>query len=152
MLDEVGKRPGETRCRFFISLVRGRHERRVQQDMNNEISEGERPSVELLAVAEGIFSNAALALGRVVLALDDPKAEPEVGEPHEARAKAALQAVRDFRMAYQIAMDERTRVDKLRRQVAGQAGLGTGSAVDLDAARDEIGRRLARLRGAGSGG
>ncbi|MFN3823615.1 MAG: hypothetical protein ACK4RN_06515 [Pseudorhodobacter sp.] len=116
--------------------------------MNNEISEGERPPVELLAVAEGIFSQAALVLGRMVLALDGPEAE--AGQ--EAQAKSALQAVRDFRMAYQIAMEERTRVDKLRRQVAGQAGLGAGSGVDLDAARDEIGRRLARLRDTGSGG
>jgi len=148
----MGKRHGGTRRRFLILLVRGRHERRVQQDMNEEISEGERPSAELLVVAEDIFANAALVLGRMVLALDGRAVEPEALEANEARAKAALQAVRDFRMAYQIAMDERTRVDKLRRQVAGQAGLGVGSGVDLDAARDEIGRRLARLRDAGSGG
>lgn len=135
--------------RFFISLVRGQHERRVQQDMTNDISEGERPAVELLTVAEDIFSQAALALGRVVLALDDPAAEPA---PGEARAKLALQAVRDLRMAYQIAMEERARVDKLRRQGAGQAGTGAAGPLHFDAARDEIGRRLARLRDAGPGG
>ncbi|MBL4918274.1 hypothetical protein [Szabonella alba] len=117
--------------------------------MTNDISEGERPAVELLTVAEDIFSQAALALGRVVLALDDPAAEPA---PGEARAKLALQAVRDLRMAYQIAMEERARVDKLRRQGAGQAGTGAAGPLHFDAARDEIGRRLARLRDAGPGG
>ncbi|MFV0492417.1 MAG: hypothetical protein ACK5M4_11415 [Pseudorhodobacter sp.] len=111
--------------------------------MTIEISEGERTAADLLAVTDRIFSQSALALGRAVMALDELD-EARAGE----KAKAALQAVKDFRNAYQIAMDERTRVDKLRRQVADDAGTGV---LDLDTARDEIGRRLACLRSAGDG-
>ncbi len=45
-----------------------------------------------------------------------------------------------------LLMEERNKVDKLRKSAAGAAG---GGALDLDAARDEIGRRLALLRDAG---
>jgi hypothetical protein len=69
----------------------------------------------------------------------------ELGE-----VKTAMQAVKDLRAAFQMVMDERTRVDKLRKQVAGVAG-GAGE-LDFAAARSEIGRRLARLRDAGAGG
>lgn len=63
-----------------------------------------------------------------------------------SEVKAATQAVRDLRAAYQMVMDERTRVEKLRKQLAGAGG---DHALDFDAARDEIGRRLACLREAG---
>ena len=59
-----------------------------------------------------------------------------------------MQAVRDLKTAFQLVMDERTRVEKLRKQVAGVVG---DLRLDFDAARDEIGRRLARLRDAGGG-
>jgi len=62
--------------------------------------------------------------------------------------KAAVVAVRDLKLAFQTLMEERTRVEKLRKQVAGTVGTG---GLDLDAARDEIGRRLACLRNAGPG-
>lgn len=45
-----------------------------------------------------------------------------------------------------LLMEERNKVDKLRKSAVGAAGAG---ALDLDAARDEIGRRLALLRDAG---
>lgn len=137
------KRPRGNPAPLFHFARAGRHERRVQQDMTIEISEGERTAADLLAVTDRIFSQSALALGRAVMALDELD-EARAGE----KAKAALQAVKDFRNAYQIAMDERTRVDKLRRQVADDAGTGV---LDLDTARDEIGRRLACLRSAGDG-
>ncbi|KGJ12805.1 hypothetical protein IX57_13925 [Paracoccus sanguinis] len=57
-------------------------------------------------------------------------------------------AVRDLRVATALVLEERTRVDKLRKDIAGDVGPGT---LDLDAARDEIGRRLACLRRAGGG-
>ena len=50
--------------------------------------------------------------------------------------------------ALQSALDERTRVEKLRKT---EAGVVNDYALDFDAARDEIGRRLARLRATGSG-
>ncbi len=58
-------------------------------------------------------------------------------------------AVRDLKAAFQLVMEERTRFEKLRKQTAGAIGNGQ---LNFDAARDEIGRRLARLRDAGSGG
>ena len=61
----------------------------------------------------------------------------------------AVKVARGLRTAVNNMYEERNRVDRLRRQVAGVAG-GAGT-LDLDAARDEIGRRLACLRRAGGG-
>ena len=63
--------------------------------------------------------------------------------------KAAAQAVKDLKAAFQMVMDERTRIEKLRKQIAGVVH---DYAIDFDAARAEIGRRLACLRDAGGGG
>ena len=60
----------------------------------------------------------------------------------------AGKAVRDLRVATSLVMEERTRLDKLRKETSGDVGTGK---LDLDAARDEIGRRLACLRRAGGG-
>jgi hypothetical protein len=60
-------------------------------------------------------------------------------------AKGASNAVRDLRQAIEWVMDERNRVDKLRKQAAGAVGAGE---LDFSVARDEIGRRLACLRAA----
>ncbi|MDV7269994.1 hypothetical protein RYZ20_03665 [Thioclava sp. A2] len=68
-----------------------------------------------------------------------------IREGDVAEAKAARAAVRDLRAALQLAMEERNRVEKLRREAAGVV---RGYALDFDAARLEIGRRLARLRDA----
>lgn len=59
-----------------------------------------------------------------------------------------LMAVRDLQAALAVLMDERVKVDRVRNQVAGVVG---ERCLDLDAARDEIGRRLARLRDTGGG-
>lgn len=58
-------------------------------------------------------------------------------------AEKTAKAVRDLRVAAGLVLEERNRVDKLRKDIAG--GVGAGQ-LDLDAARDEIGRRLACLR------
>jgi len=68
-----------------------------------------------------------------------------VRQGHLADAKAAMLAVRDLKHAFYALMEERNRVEKLRKQIAGDVGTGS---LDLDAARDEIGRRLACLRDA----
>jgi hypothetical protein len=60
--------------------------------------------------------------------------------------KVAAQAVKDLKQAIDWAMDERNRVDKLRKQIVGTVG---ACDLDLSGARDEIGRRLAVLRDAG---
>ncbi|WP_238991886.1 hypothetical protein [Gemmobacter caeruleus] len=106
-----------------------------------EFSEGDRAPEALLRATEELYREVALEL----TAATERLRQGELGE-----VKTAMQAVKDLRAAFQMVMDERTRVDKLRKQVAGVAG-GAGE-LDFAAARSEIGRRLARLRDAGAGG
>jgi uncharacterized protein YPO0396 len=108
--------------------------------MDMTFSGGKEPSVDLLKETEVLYREVAEELA---LAMRGVR-QGETGE-----AKAAIQAVKDLRTAFQMVMDERTRVEKLRKQVAGVV---RDYALDFDAARDEIGRRLARLREAGGGG
>lgn len=96
--------------------------------------------MDLLAATEGMYRDIAEELVVVMR---------KVREGEFSEVTGAARAVRDLRDAYKMIMEERTRVDKLRSQVAGVAD---GTALDFDAARDEIGRRLACLRDAGTGG
>ncbi len=100
---------------------------------------GEVPAA-LLAETEAHYTRAARGLFRVL-------AEMETGA--EADGKATLTAARDLKAALEMVMTERARVDKFRERAEGAVGDGR---LDLHAARDEIGRRLARLRAAGGGG
>jgi len=98
-----------------------------------------RPAGEdLLAEAEELFRSSAELLAARLKALREGRFDG---------LKETAQATRDLRAALQLALEERTRLEKLRRHDAG----GGGGALDLAAARDEIGRRLACLRGAGDG-
>lgn len=107
--------------------------------MTMVFSVGDETSRDLVAATEDMFREAAeefyLALRKV-----------RGGESGEV--KAAMAAVKDLKAAFQLAMEERTRVDRLRKQVGGAEA---GQCLDFDAARDEIGRRLACLRDAGGG-
>ncbi|CAM3077200.1 permease [Paracoccus nototheniae] len=79
------------------------------------------------------------------------QAELEVqksGELDPAKLKKAMETAKTVREAVQLLMAERIRVDKLRKDIAGDVG---GGSLDLDAARDEVGRRLACLRRAAGG-
>jgi len=99
-----------------------------------------RPAGEdLLAEAEELFRTSAELLSARLRALREGRLEG---------LKETAQATRDLRAALQLALEERTRLEKLRRQDGGGDGAG---ALDLDAARTEIGRRLACLRGAADG-
>lgn len=100
---------------------------------------GDAPSVDLLEETEELYREIA---GELALAMRGVR-QGEVKD-----AKVAAQAVKDLRTAFQMVMEERVRVEKLRRQVAGVV---RDNVLDLDAARLEIGRRLARLRDAGGG-
>ena len=71
----------------------------------------------------------------------------------EAQAEASAQTARelatytkDVSGALKVLVTERQNAEKLRRDAGELAG---GREFDLDAARDEIGRRLACLRDAG---
>ncbi len=98
------------------------------------------PPVDLLAETEELYREAAEDLVR---------ARRKLSEGRTEEVKAAVQAVKDLKAALQLVMDERARIEKLRRTAGG---IVHDYALDFDAARVEIGRRLARLRSAGSGG
>jgi len=97
---------------------------------------GDGPLAELLTALDEMYRDAGLELARTVKAAKslDP-----------VDAKAALVAAKDLKAAFQLVMEERTKIDRIRRETAGIIG---EDILDLDAARDEIGGRLARLRNA----
>lgn len=68
------------------------------------------------------------------------------GDPGDPKEMA--KQIRDMRTAFQLAIEERARVAKLRRE---DAGIVHDYALDFAQARDEICRRLACLRDAGDG-
>lgn len=96
--------------------------------------------MEAFGIAQSLFHQCASDLTR----LGDRLSRGETDELKEAMVQA-----RALRAAAQTMMDERNRVDKLRKEVGG--GCGGAGSLDLDAARDEVGRRLACLRRAGGG-
>lgn len=108
--------------------------------MTIKFSAGDAPPVDLLAEAEGHYRDVAEELTRTLQAV---RKGPAVD------VRSATLVVKDLKQAFQIAMDERTRVDKLRKHAAG---INPGGTLNFDEARDEIGRRLACLRDAGSSG
>ncbi|MBC7139048.1 MAG: hypothetical protein H5U17_09930 [Defluviimonas sp.] len=99
---------------------------------------GDAAPEHLLAETLEHFDDAARSLAGVIR-------EIKIG--NYQKAKEAAVSVRDLKSAFQLAMEERTRVEKLGRQ---SAGIVHDYALDFDAARAEIGRRLARLRDAGA--
>ena len=99
---------------------------------------------EAIAVAEGLFWSYVKDLKRHEAALEARQS----GAVDPAELKDAMQTAKVVREAVGLLMVERNRVDKLRKDIAGEVG---GGSLDLDAARDEIGRRLACLRRAGGG-
>ena len=105
-----------------------------------EFGKDEGPSAEqLMAFSEDLFARAAVAFAQTVKRLETA----DVPEP-----KAAVKVADEFAAAFERVMKERDKVGKLRNQIAGTVG---GRALDMDAARVEIGRRLACLRNAGPG-
>ena len=103
-------------------------------------NEGALDAGEAIDVAGEMFREVAEDLHRLRMALRQGGGAEDV--------KDTARLVRDLRAATQLVLEERNRVDKLRKDVAGDVGAGR---LDLAAARDEIGRRLACLRRAGGG-
>lgn len=98
----------------------------------------EMAAIEILDEAASLYREAVVDL---FAALNKAKQGQFEGN------KSATQAVKDLKTALEWVMDERNRLEKFRRTAAGAVGT---SELDLGAARDEIGRRLACLREAGS--
>ena len=93
----------------------------------------------VIDLSEGLFHSYADDL-------EQARKKVLAGEFDQVKDSARL--ARDLRDAAQLVLEERNKVDKLRKEVAGAAGAGS---LDLAAARDEIGRRLACLRRAAGG-
>lgn len=96
---------------------------------------------DVLGATEELYELAVMELRRTIGAI-------QAGELTEV--KAAQTAIRDLRATALAVLQERGKVDQLRKQIAGH--VGAGGALDLDEARVEIGRRLACLRNAGGSG
>ncbi|MES2916801.1 MAG: hypothetical protein V4753_16935 [Pseudomonadota bacterium] len=96
---------------------------------------------DVLGATEELYELAVMELRRTIGAI-------QAGELTEV--KAAQEAIRALRATALTVLQERGKVDQLRKQIAGH--VGAGGALDLDEARAEIGRRLACLRNAGGGG
>lgn len=92
---------------------------------------------ELFAQAQELFVEAAGELAELIRRL----------RAQEWDGKGAA-GIKDVRAALQLVLEERNRIEKLRKE---QAGAVRDIALDFDAARVEIGSRLARLRDAGCG-
>lgn len=102
--------------------------------------QGEGSSDQVLSEAQKQFHRATRALDKLVDQLDDG----ELGNASEAQ-----KLVRDLKNALAAAISERERLEKQQRDAAG---IVHDYAIDFDAARHEVGRRLACLRAArGSG-
>ena len=113
--------------------------------------DGGAPELEpgqAIDVAGEMFRELAEELHRLRVGLRAGLKDGAAAEAGElsGEVREAAKLVRDLRAATQLVLEERNRVDKLRKDSGGQAGQGR---LDLDAARDEIGRRLACLRRAG---
>ena len=109
--------------------------------MTIRVSDGEGLPTDVLAQTEALYRGVVAELDRTITAIG-------AGEMTEIRAAHA--AIRQLRATALRVLEERGKVDKLRKQIAGQVGVG--GALDFDGARAEIGRRLACLRDAGGGG
>ena len=107
--------------------------------MSINFSAGEKEPVDVVATTETTLVEAAEELARLI---DRIKA----GRFQEA--KATPDAVKGLQRALEVVILGKRDVEKLCKQVTGTVG---ATSLDFHAARDEIGRRLARLRDANGG-
>ena len=112
--------------------------------VNNRMS---KTFVPTIGSAEALLGQAQDLYATIATEAFDALKQLKTGEVEQSAA--LTRAVRDLRDAIKIVMNERTHVDQLRKEIAG---VGGNHDLDFDAARDEIGRRLACLREAGGGG
>lgn len=86
--------------------------------------------------AQATFRRAVRALNTLVEELEDRNTDS---------ASEATRIIRDLKQALGPALSERERIET---EVRKEAGVANAYAIDFDAARFEIGRRLDRLRAA----
>ncbi len=107
--------------------------------MSINFSAGEDEPVDVLATTETALVQAAENLARLINRIKDGNFQ---------EAKATPEAVKGLHRALEVVVLGRRDVEKLCKQVSGTVG---ATSLDFHAARDEIGRRLARLRDAEPG-
>lgn len=101
---------------------------------------GDNSSDSILSEAQEVFQRTATALNVIVRDMEENK----TGDAGETRS-----LLKELKAILIPALSERERLEKLRKK---ESGIVNDYAVDFDAARLEIGRRLACLRAAGSEG
>jgi len=107
--------------------------------MTINFSQGEGTPVDFVAFSENLYLEAAADLKQAV---------QNVSKEPPGDGKAVITALKELRTAFHTVMEERNKLEKYRRQAGAGSG---GTELDLDAARAEIGRRLALLRNVGDG-
>ena len=107
--------------------------------MSINFSAGEKEPVDVLATTEAALVDAAEELSRLIDRIKDGRFQ---------EAKATPEAVKGLQRALEVVVLGKRDVEKLCKQVGGTVG---AASLDFLAARDEIGRRLARLRDASAG-
>ena len=105
--------------------------------MTIRFTEGDSIPDDVLGFTEELYRWAISDLRGLIAAIEAGKIED---------VRSAKAAVKDLREVGKMLVQERANVEAHRKQVAGT--VGAGSELDLGAARDEIGRRLACLRAA----
>ncbi|MBT0957069.1 hypothetical protein IV417_06710 [Alphaproteobacteria bacterium KMM 3653] len=98
--------------------------------------------VHLLAEAEQLFTESVQALTEMIAEIKSSRAVP---------AREVTKRLAEVRGFAKLALEERKRVQDLQNdRLRAKDGNGTaaGTALDLATARDEVCRRLARLRAA----
>ena len=110
--------------------------------MTITFSTGDKEPVDVLATTETALIEAAEELARLIDRIKQGKFQD---------AKATPDVVKSLHRALEVVVLGKRDVEKLCKQAAGTVGIGGATSLDFLAARDEIGRRLARLRDAGPG-
>jgi hypothetical protein len=107
--------------------------------MSINFSAGDDAPVDVLATTETTLIEAAEELSRLINRIKDGRFQ---------EAKATPDAVKSLQRALEVVVIGKRDVEKLCKQVTGTVG---ATSLDFHTARDEIGRRLARLRDASAG-
>jgi hypothetical protein len=137
MLEEVAKAAGGDLAPFCHFARAEDGMRGGRASMTIRFTEGDGIPDDVLGFTEDLYKVAVVDLRALI-------ADIRAGQVKDVQK--AKSAVRDLFSVGKLLIQERANVETLRKQVAGT--VGTGGELDLGAARDEIGRRLACLRDA----
>jgi hypothetical protein len=140
MLEEVTRAAGDRPLgrSFSFLLVRRASEAGGAATMTMNFTGAEQSTADFLTEIDALYREAAAQLFGALKSVKKGNVED---------AKVAAAAMRDLKQAIDWALSERNHVEKVRKQGAGAVG---ATELDFAGARDEIGRRLAVLRDAGS--